>query len=459
MSSRKFLLILTAVFTNLTSCDFGDTNVDPTRPQDVDLDIILPAAIAQSARNAGSIGARVTGIVIQHFDGNELQTEAYHNYVLDENVIDDYWRTGLYSGAMKDCNLIIQNATEDNAPYFRGIARTLIAYNLGIATSFWGDVPFSEAFAGHASLNSRYESQEEIYQTIQQLLSSALVDFAQLPSDIIPGSNDLIFGGNISKWIATARSLKARYYLHLSSVDANAALQALTELSKGSISSNNGQPDFHFESSSNGANPMGFFADDRNDQMGLGNFLNSLMSTLNDPRRSMYPFVPGNFWTRFESPLPLISYSEVEFIKAEAYLRIGDEDKASEALRAAIVANMDYLGIASTAYQTYVNANSTLNTLPDFESKLQRIIEQKYIAMYGQSSIESWVDYRRTGYPVLSPPANANASFFSQGTAIIPRRYLYPQSERSTNNASYLEAIDRQGGHELDVDMWAFPRN
>ena len=79
---------------------------------------------------------------------------------------------------------------------------------------------------------------------------------------------------------------------------------------------------------------------------------------------------------------------------------------------------------------------------------------QKYIALYGQNPNETWVDYRRTGYPLLEVPENVTSSF--NPSLVIPRRYLYPIGERTTNAENYEAAIQRQGGHLMDVDMWAF---
>jgi hypothetical protein len=55
---------------------------------------------------------------------------------------------------------------------------------------------------------------------------------------------------------------------------------------------------------------------------------------------------------------------------------------------------------------------------------------------------------------VLTVPANANASF--NPSLVIPQRVLYPITERTTNFNNYTIAIDRQGGHFMDVKPWAF---
>lgn len=464
---KKFLLIAIACL--LVACDFGDTNIDPGRLTDVEARNVLPAALAQSARNVGSIGPRVTGTVIQYFQGVNAQPEGYTTYMLDEGIIDDYWRSGLFGGAMKDCSLIIQKAAEKNMPHYRGIAKVLMAFNLGIATSFWGDVPYSEAFQNKANITPTYDSQSEIYASIQLLLDDALLDFARPAGDFAPSpQDDLVFKGDIGKWAGTARALKARYYMHLTRRDPDASLKALVALSKGALQSNTDQPDFPFEDGDAliSASPLSYFAQERADQIVMGSFLANTLVGLSDPRTALYGVKSGDiyeiyddsnsqlFWAKNESPLPLISYSEVKFIEAEAYLRLGNDLKAASSLAAAITANMTKIGASN--YASYVTTNSSLTGT--FEEKLEKVMTQKYLAMYGQGTIEAWVDYRRTGYPKIPLPAGVQvrSDFFANSIPIIPRRYLYPQSERNTNGINWQEAIDRQGGHFLDNDMWAF---
>jgi len=64
--------------------------------------------------------------------------------------------------------------------------------------------------------------------------------------------------------------------------------------------------------------------------------------------------------------------------------------------------------------------------------------------------MESWSDYRRTGFPgFIAPEPGATLS-------IIPRRLPYPQSERLTNSAALEAAASNQGGATMEDDMWAF---
>lgn len=464
MKKFKFIFLTTIIF-SLAACDFGNINIDPTRSSDAALNEILPVAIVQSARNIASIGGRVTGTVVQHWTGVDAQPESYSNYLIDEQTLTTFWETGLYVGAMKDCFLMIEKAETQNQPYYEGIAKVLMAQNLGIATTYWGDVPYSQALAGTESLKSPYDSQESVYNSIQQLLDEAIAAFNQTPVVGGPSNDDLIFRGNALRWKATAYALKARYYMHLTRRDPKAAENALTAIAN-AFTRRAEQPTFFFGNSDNESHPIALFGKERPQQMVVGNFLVNMMNEKADPRRRKYWVLENNeamfyklgntdlFWAQRNSPAPLISYTELLFLKAEAQLRTGQEIQAAQTFTEAIINNMEELGISAAEYNPYLAFNAGFSGLNTLEQKIQRIITQKYIAMYGQNSNEAWVDYRRTGYPLLAVPANATPSF--NPSLVVPRRYLYPITERTTNRENYEAAISQQGGHLMDVDMWAF---
>ena len=86
---------------------------------------------------------------------------------------------------------------------------------------------------------------------------------------------------------------------------------------------------------------------------------------------------------------------------------------------------MQEAGVAAADITTYLAANGTLTGT--FDNKLKQIIEEKYIANFGVI-LQPWTDWRRTGYPVLTPPSNRMPEVTS-----IPRSLFYPQSEIDLN--------------------------
>jgi hypothetical protein len=83
--------------------------------------------------------------------------------------------------------------------------------------------------------------------------------------------------------------------------------------------------------------------------------------------------------------------------------------------------------IHDTIIDDYISRNLTLTGV--FADDLETIINQKYIASY--AGIESWTDYRRTGYPDLEP--NEGGDHNQNPGGGIPRRLPYPQNERLYN--------------------------
>jgi len=75
---------------------------------------------------------------------------------------------------------------------------------------------------------------------------------------------------------------------------------------------------------------------------------------------------------------------------------------------------------------------------------LAKIMNAKYIAMFGQG--EAWADYRRhqLAFPALTPPANNVTS------NVQPQCYPYPTDEKIANGAN----VPTRAG--LTVKLWAF---
>ena len=86
-----------------------------------------------------------------------------------------------------------------------------------------------------------------------------------------------------------------------------------------------------------------------------------------------------------------------------------------------------------------VNINVTGGSGGDFEKSLEQIITQKWIANF-PNGMESWTEYRRTGYPKLMPMA-ANASGGIVNDAEGARRMPYPTDEYRENRESVEAAV------------------
>lgn len=462
---KKLTNILTitigALLISTTGCDFGDINIDPTRQFDVEMSSLLPTAQAQVAYNIGANPNRVTGIILQQYEGVDAQQLQYTSCVIDENTMNNFWNFGLYAGLLNNLSVIIDKANEEEKPHYSGIAKVLMAHQLGMATSFFGDIPFSEALQGLENLKPSYDTQEQIYASIQTLLDEAINELGQPGHPVGPSGDDLIFGGDADSWTATAYALKARFTMHLTKRNPNAATQALGFIDQAKshgFTSEAAAPKFQFEDKITGGNPLAIFGQQRPNTMAIADDFVARME--NDPRQEKYMSFDGSkwvyfqagdenlFWSQFDSYLPLISYPELKFLEAEAKVRTGAGD-AKDALIEAVQASMDQLGVEEAAAAAYI----ATNIVPQ-AADLQLVINEKYDALFGQAPQEAWVDFRRTDFPNLTADPGCDNGLNPGGG--IPRRYLYPIDERLTNRENYEAAIARQGGQLMNVDLWAF---
>lgn len=80
-----------------------------------------------------------------------------------------------------------------------------------------------------------------------------------------------------------------------------------------------------------------------------------------------------------------------------------------------------------------------------FNNTIGRIIQQKWLALNSISSIEAWNDYRRLGIPAIPNSLDAPSP------TARPLRFMYPESERQTNNTE----ATKQGSDDMITDkVW-----
>ncbi len=458
-----------AVLFTVIGCDFGDLNVNPTKLSEGNIkpSHVLPAATSLTLFNQGALAGRMPGIITQHFLGIDAQQLPYSSYVINESDLNNLWASGMYGGSMKDLIVIIEKAQDEEnpQPHYEGIAKVLLAQNINLITTFWGDAPFAEAFQGSDLFKPVFDTQESIYASTQAMLDDAISLLGQPAVAGGPGDDDLIYGGDASLWLKTAYALKARVYMQTTKKDTDAHNKALPAISK-AYTSNDEESIFYFGAPKTESNPYAQFGEQRPGTLVVHTGFHDRLANNNDPRieklmvedGGLWQFYDGPasslFWSSNDSPLPIISNTEVRFLEAEAQLRAGSDAAAISALQAGIIANMEQLGVASADYDAYVTARADFAGLTTFEEKLERIIEEKYVALYGQAEPEVWSDFRRTGFPALTPHPDGTNGLNPSGE--IPRRFIYPRDERSTNDENMQAAIDRLGGDTLSQELWVF---
>lgn len=165
-----------------------------------------------------------------------------------------------------------------------------------------------------------------------------------------------------------------------------------------------------------------------------------------------------------EKPMMLINYAEVCFLKAEAAIRgWSGAGNARENYEAGIRASFeearadvaDKSVINTSNDETYITTGfAQWNEDADFETKLKKIITQKWIAIYPNGD-EAWAEFRRTGYPDLMPVSQSEEPTINPANGEFIKKMRYVDDERRENEANAMSPTNNQGqGDGMNVRVW-----
>jgi hypothetical protein len=403
----------------------------------------------------------------------------------------DRWNTNIFNYAygtvMGGLNNLSKLGLSTSQPDFWAIALILKVEDMHRVTDKYGPIPYSQV--GKTVVSSPYDDQKSVYNRFFAELDTAVSSLKAFVN-ANPGKKpfqkfDLIYGGNYNQWIKFANSLRLRLAMHIVKADAaTAKLQGEKALAdQGGLLSTNADL-AQVAGIGSYQNPLYGIAVNYSD-IRMGASAESILNGYQDPRLAKYfvpstdpafagqykgirigaavPAKPGynnfsglNTTTSFTATAPMIMMtpSEIWFLKAEAALRgWANAGDAQTDYETGINTSFGQWGVSSATYinnavsvpTSYVNPKNTVDNASAVstitikwdgsasnEAKLERIITQKWIAIFPEGQ-EAWTEFRRTGYPKLFPVVNNNSNG-TISTEIQVRRLAYPASEYNGTN-------------------------
>ena len=468
-----FAIIIIALIS--TSCEkYLDVNKDPNNPVEeyIRVEQRLPAALyytaLQEVTQLNQLGSFWGGYWGTSNEGsNSYKKEQLYNgpAIMAKRDGIPIWENGYTY--LNYYELLKADAEGEGAPAYSAIAMIMQAWHYLRLVDTYGDIPFTQALQGQKYPRPVYDDGSDVYKASIDMLSSAidLLGRSPLPSEKRPAKDDILFNGDLGKWIQFANTIKLRALLRGSEVSNSSYIQ--TEIAKISSVLNETaqvQPGFnatnlnpfwstYYRNSSN--KTTNGYIHIRPTQFAIDNYY-----SLSDPRlsrlyaktkNSVYkgvifgyegtdvafnkdntsPFLGpaengGKYAAILKSqtqPIILISAAESWFLLAEAAHRGWIQGDAAEYYRNGISASMQQMEVSATERDAYL-------AHPDvtFNNTLERIILQKWLALNSISGFEAWSDYRRLGLPEI--PNTPGTSPDER-----PRRLLYPETEVQTNIA------------------------
>lgn len=429
-------------------------NTDPNNPLDSDPNTMLTSVMVGNMNIQEGDLARFAGMWSGYFRGFTQQYQSYHQYSVIARNFDDSWRI-IYSGVYKNIKLLKTKAAEVNNRRMIGVAQVIEANLLGTATALWGDIPYTEA-ADDKYANPKFDAQTAVYASIQTLLDSAILNLNST-SFVSFATQDIHFAGNMTRWIQTANTLKARYFMHtreyqkaLTAAQAGISTQANNFMAPHN-QTNRGAFNLYFQ----------FLSLDRPNWIdATGMYGVNILNPTRAGNRSNAKTVERARWNYFYNSasnlnftingffgqstfFPLATFAENLLILAEADARLNGFAAGLSRLNTyraymntGAYINTTYLTTGNFRYDPYVAAdflaggmeNATLPTIAQDRALLREILEERYITMIGQ--IEGFNDLRRTFKETdinVKVPLNFGTSF--------PQRFIYPQVEIDINKS------------------------
>jgi len=457
---KQLIIIGLMVVFALTSCkDYLDINRDPNSPSSEDLNpsLIFPGSEMNLCSQYGNF-LRITGGYFAQYYSQTFGTSNYIDYsrwiMTATRGNTNYSR--LSTLGLKNLEIIREMTSEGEEWGTYLAATTLRAFIFQIFVDTYGEVPYTEAL-DVSNLAPHYDTGQTIYEGVLAELNEAL---SKVSTSHMVCTNFLFGTFTANEWIQFANALKLKLLMRMSDVkDVRNELSAL--IAEGNFPNDDVAWSGFWVNESGKANP--FYQEEYATYFGstqqnvVANIaLIGTMKDYNDARLqaafnsnsngdytgavsgtnfSQNTSLGAAYWCRprvtYNSPVFLITVSEIEFFLAEYYARYGGGDAAAH-YQAAVEASFNTLGASGS--------NVVLAAYPWDAANYKRVIGiQKWIALGCTNPFEGWCELRRLKYPSFGTVTGAQL-FNIQSGAYSPDLYvpgyLYPPIEVN----AYLEA-------------------
>ncbi len=487
MKRYKIITLLFATVLFVTACkkSWLDINQNPNNPESAPYNLTLPSAIGAIGYTMGDQFQIWGNIWSQSWTQGPTagQYKSWDRYIQSSTEMDRPWQQ-MYSDALTDLDNTIASASKKDATGndrqdYVAVAKILRSYTYQVLTDAYGDIPYAEALQGVTNTSPKYSTQETVYKGIIASLNEAITTIEDPLLVKHPGSDDLIFGGNMTLWYEFANTLRLKCYLRLSNIPSynafckagveecfangyfigqgedvqikffdkqfnanplNTTIKALSVAniiaSKSILDSLAGRTDKRIDKYFAKATTGGSAGAHNGIKQGTGELLAN-PATLTHTNYSLPSYNVGGTGgesttlTGKTAPVVLMSAEESFLLQAEADLRFVLGADAKALYESGIKAGFAHWGLLAADATAYIAGPGAYPTTGTTDQKAEKIATEKWYSMCGTQGFESWTEFRRTKYPsFLTPSASSQL-----GAGNYPARFVYPsvESTRNTN--------------------------
>jgi hypothetical protein len=473
---KKYLSIIFATIAIAgSSCkkDYLELSTNPNQPVTTTPQLALTGALKVTAdiTNGGGYTMYANWMGYLSWSTSYQANVALLSYQITSATYDVWTSTYL-----NIANYNAMKASTTNV-YYQSIAEIMIAFDYQALVDNYNNVPYTEALQGTKNLNPKYDKGSAIYDDLLKRVDAAIAAIQAAKTAAVPpaapGSEDIMYGGDMDKWLKFANTLKLRLALRQSNISAKtsalkAAVQATQSIgyidadapgvvNPGYLNSDatGGQQSplwRNYGTTQNGGsqtNKLQYQANTygatkltaNNDERGYAVYLPTSSGTISStalgetqPPAVAPSKVGDGLLSSATMDAVIISASEGLFLQAEGVKSgyITSSGLSAQALyNAGIAASYADLGLTVTEANTYIAANPYPTAGTDAQQE-QAIINEKWKALAIYGAFEAFNEFRRTGYPNDIPLSIYPGANPPNQVTRIP----YPSVEYQTNAAN-----------------------
>ena len=448
--------LVAGIVTVSTSCEsFLDVNTNPNGPQDVSANLYLPPMLHWMVTSQPFDG-RFIGRYVQNFTNvaTTLSTWDRMGYDPGSDNAGEVWRTVYWVHGQ---NLVDMNtkAEAEERWDILGVGMLIKGWGWMTLASLHGDVIVADAFNQGSSFTFDYDTEQVALDEARKMLDSAVVLLQRTDGAVDAtylGKTDRIYNGDRTKWLKLAYGLRAMLRNRYSNKASYDPAGVISDVDNSFVS--NADDALLAYPATQPSDDRNFWGPARNNMAAFRqtqfalNLMNGTVFGTDDPRRTRMlapspdgayrgydintvnkttaftaTTAPNNFWgyttaqaantpSRYlfsdKSKYPIATYSQLQFVKAEAAFRMGNRALALTAYTNGISSHIDFVNARNSddgqtptqisaaekaaflASPTVVPAAAALT--------MTQIMSQKYIAQWMWGFFEQWMDMRRFKY-------------------------------------------------------------
>jgi len=439
--------------------------------------IVFPIAVLGTIGETGGDLAILGGMMSQYFTQASLaqqytDIDSYSLTTVDRFVTGPWG--GLFPNALKNYQFVIDKSKEEQDWVFYLMGTAMKVYTTQVMVDLYDQIPYKESLLGTKNLTPHFDDGYAIYTDLLSLLDTALSKDFGAKTNSLPGAQDLIFGGDVDKWINFANTLKLKIYLRMINAHADVASAGIADLyNSGAAFLDDDAAVTHFTDAPGLDNPLYemnkrqlntpnnirasatfvSWLQDNNDSRIVYYFQSNGVTAINQGdyanNNAAYQAAPtfrDVDHTEATDPVEFLSRAESYFLQAEADVRYFGGGNAKNLYDEGVLAAFTATGNDGSSY---IGPGGVYEWDNEYEGgvkldPIQQIIRQKWASnAFGGHGIESFFEKNRTGFPITSNVYSDDPAYIPGQLVIVknsvlpagqvPRRLVFPNIETTIN--------------------------